>query len=160
MWYRKAARKTLILMRGVSGSGKSSLARSLGEGGKVLSTDDEFMVDGEYRFDPEKIGENHGKTLEKATALMNRGVSPLVIDNTNMQAWEMKPYVLEAKDRGYEIEFREPDTPWKFDAEELARRNSHGVPLDIIRKMIDDYEEDMTVDKVLESKSPFEMMED
>uniref|UniRef100_A0A8B9S882 Uncharacterized protein n=1 Tax=Apteryx owenii TaxID=8824 RepID=A0A8B9S882_APTOW len=51
---------------------------------------------------------------------MKNGKSP-VIDNTNIHAWEMKPYVMMARENNYEVIFREPDTPWKFSVQELAR---------------------------------------
>ena len=35
--------------------------------GAILSTDDLFMVDGEYQFDPTKLGEYHAQNLENAT---------------------------------------------------------------------------------------------
>jgi len=38
----------------------------------------------------------------------------VIIDNTNLESWEMKPYMLMALDYGYEIEIMEPNTPWKF----------------------------------------------
>jgi adenylate kinase family enzyme len=47
-------------MRGIPGSGKSTTAKKLaGETGKIHSTDNYFMVDGEYKFDPSKIREYH-----------------------------------------------------------------------------------------------------
>ena len=47
-------------MRGIPGSGKSTTAKKIaGETGKIHSTDNYFMVDGEYRFDPKKLKENH-----------------------------------------------------------------------------------------------------
>jgi adenylate kinase family enzyme len=44
-------------MRGLPGSGKSTKAKELaGEQGLVFSTDDFFMVNGKYIFDPKMIG--------------------------------------------------------------------------------------------------------
>ena len=44
-------------MRGLPGSGKSTKARKIaGQFGVVYSTDDFFMVNGEYKFDPKMIG--------------------------------------------------------------------------------------------------------
>ena len=45
-WYKKAQQKEKVLyvMRGISGSGKSSLAKELGKNGVVLSTDDFLLV--------------------------------------------------------------------------------------------------------------------
>lgn len=51
-------------MRGVPGSGKSTKAKQLaGIKGLVYSTDDFFMKNGDYVYDPSKIGEYHDKNL-------------------------------------------------------------------------------------------------
>jgi hypothetical protein len=42
------------------------------------------------------------------------------------QRWEARGYVEAALKYGYEVEIREPDTPWRRNAEELAKRNTHG----------------------------------
>jgi tRNA uridine 5-carbamoylmethylation protein Kti12 len=49
--------KTLIIMRGLPGSGKSTRARELQEKGVIHSTDTYFTnpLTGEYEFDFEKI---------------------------------------------------------------------------------------------------------
>jgi adenylate kinase family enzyme len=60
------ATKTLILMRGLPGSGKSTKAKILaGEKGLVFSTDDFFMVGDKYVFDPQMIGEYHERNYER-----------------------------------------------------------------------------------------------
>jgi len=47
-------------MRGIPGSGKSTTAKKLaGETGKIHSTDNYFMVDGVYQFNPKNLSENH-----------------------------------------------------------------------------------------------------
>jgi adenylate kinase family enzyme len=49
--------KTLILMRGLPGSGKSTKAQILaGKDGLIFSTDDFFMVNGKYVYDAKMIG--------------------------------------------------------------------------------------------------------
>ena len=43
-------------MRGLPGSGKSTLAKKIaGNAGVVYSTDDFFMVNGQYMYDPKMI---------------------------------------------------------------------------------------------------------
>lgn len=148
------APKVLYIMRGISGSGKSTLAQRLGTGGAVFSTDEFFMQGGSYNFDANKFGEAHQWNQQRAMKAMSEGVSPIVIDNTHTEAWEAKPYVMAAQKYGYQVEFAEPNTPWKFNAEELARRNSHGVPLDRIQQMLNQWQKNITVDDVMNSKPP------
>lgn len=157
MWYTKAsADKTLIIMRGLPGSGKSSLAEQLGKNGLVLSTDDLFMEDGNYNFDPTKLKDYHLKTISNAEQALASGISPIVIDNTNTRLYEMKPYVNLAQQYGYNVQFEKPQTPWAWDTEELAKRNSHEVPLERIQELHDGFDESEDLDEIKQSYAPWE----
>ena len=102
----------MYITRGISGSGKSTLAKTLAPKENIFSTDDFFMVDGEYRFDPKKLGEYHKKNQQRVEEALKKGISPIVVDNTNTQGWEIKPYVELADKYGYGVELKEPNTPW------------------------------------------------
>lgn len=136
-------------MRGLSGSGKSTKAKELVEDGEIFSTDDLFMENGKYIFRPGKLGINHKINQERAIEAMKNGVSPIVIDNTHTMSWEAKSYVKAGVDNGYEIRFVEPDTEWKFNIDELASRNTHGVPKETIEKMLARWEPEITVESCL-----------
>jgi len=140
--------KVLYIVRGVSGSGKSTLSRSLASVENIFSTDDFFILGGEYRFDSSKLGFFHKKNQDRVKEAMMAGVFPIVVDNTNTMRWEMKPYVLLADEYGYRVEIRESLVPWRHDPVELAKRNLHGVPEVVIRSMLDRYEKDIGVDDI------------
>ncbi|XP_050017881.1 NEDD4-binding protein 2-like 2 isoform X2 [Alexandromys fortis] len=89
-----------------------------------------------------------------AKQAIDQGRSPVIIDNTNTQAWEMKPYVEMAIGKGYRVEFHEPETWWKFDPEELEKRNKHGVSRKKIAQMLDRYEFQMSISIVMNSVEP------
>lgn len=147
----------LILMRGLPGSGKSTLARELlltGPSGLILSTDDYFSHSEGYRYEPCLLGAAHEWNQRRANDAMHDGRSPIIIDNTNIQAWEMKPYVKMALKRGYRVDFCEPDTSWKFDPSELAKRNTHHVHQEKIAQMMDRFSFPISVDIVLSSQEP------
>lgn len=121
-------RREVFVMRGPSGSGKSTLARDLlhrrlaesgvsGVDGQawlsrafMFSTDDFFAgLDAEtgrevYSFDFKALKRNHEQNQARCALAMELGVSPLVIDNTNTQLWEMRPYVELAQQHGYRVE--------------------------------------------------------
>jgi len=153
-WYKKAQSKILYIIRGISGSGKSTMAQELGKNGKVFSTDDFFMVNGKYEYDPEGLTYAHWWNMGRTEEAMKQSISPIVIDNTNTQAWEAKPYVQMALKYGYQIEIKEPNTPWKFDAEELAKKNKHNIPKEAIEKMIKKWEPNITIENILKSEKP------
>uniref|UniRef100_A0A3Q2XAS1 NEDD4 binding protein 2 n=1 Tax=Hippocampus comes TaxID=109280 RepID=A0A3Q2XAS1_HIPCM len=147
--------KVLVLLRGPPGSGKSTLARALVEhnpGGVALSTDDYFTVQGHYHFDPATLGEAHEWNHKRAKEAFERGANPIIIDNTNMQGWEMKPYV--ALKHNYKVLFRETDTWWKNKPRELERRSKHGVSVETIRRMLNGYEHFVTVKSIMGALLP------
>ncbi|XP_033920885.1 NEDD4-binding protein 2 [Melopsittacus undulatus] len=149
--------QVLVLLRGVPGSGKSYLARTLLEdnpGGVILSTDDYFYKHGQYQFDPNCLGEAHDWNRKRAKEAFEMRISPIIIDNTNIQAWEMKPYVTLAQQFKYKVVFREPGTWWKFKPKELERRNIHGVSKEKIKRMLERYEHCLTVSSILDSSAP------
>ncbi len=139
----------LILMRGASGSGKSYKAKSLQlNGGIILSTDDLFIskecIKGifheVYLWSPNCLGSAHKVTQEKCRVAMAQKISPVIIDNTNIKLWEMEIYIDYAKQFNYTVSYEESDTPWKNNAEICYAKNSHNVPLDVIKKQIANFE--------------------
>jgi NEDD4-binding protein 2 len=148
--------KTLILMRGIPGSGKSYKAQSLkGDSGVIFSTDDFWGDNYRAKFDQavedgtvhHLLGRFHQQNLERTIQAMDQGVSPVIVDNTNVRLRDMKPYIDAAEQRGYQVRYEESDLPqWKDyrqgrmsqdDAVDFfSRNNSHGVPPETIRGMM------------------------
>ena len=154
--------KKLYILRGISGSGKSTLAKKIQEeegcsqANIVFSTDDFFVnkTTGKYEFDGSKIGRAHQWNQGRVKKAMSEGQQLIIVDNTNTQCWEAKPYVLMAIEHKYQVHVREPDTPWAKDAQELARRNLHNVPLEAIQRMLSRWDNDFSVEAILKSKEP------
>ncbi|XP_049872220.1 uncharacterized protein LOC126371076 isoform X2 [Pectinophora gossypiella] len=152
--YYNQGSRILILMRGIPGSGKTYLARQIIEitigatyadfKTHILSTDDFFMVRGKYLYDKSRISEAHEWNQRRSRAAMRQGLSPIIIDNTNVEIWEMEPYVKEGVRNGYYIEVVEPNTPWAKKANQLLKRNTHNVPPATICRMLDNYQDGIT----------------
>jgi tRNA nucleotidyltransferase/poly(A) polymerase/predicted kinase len=135
--FKIAEQKRLIVMRGLPGSGKSTLAKELIGNGEIFSTDDYFMHNGSYIYDKTQTGNAHSWNQWRVKKAMLKGVNPIVVDNTNITWDSVIPYVTLAKINGYSVEYAEPNTEWKFNVDELTRRNKHGVPKEVIQKMVD-----------------------
>ncbi|XP_032823163.2 uncharacterized protein LOC116949687 [Petromyzon marinus] len=147
-------KKLLFLLRGPPGSGKSTLARELlseGPNGVVLSTDQFFCRNGRYEYNASQLEAAHTWNHQQAEKAMKLGKSPVIIDNTNLNFWEMKPYVLAALEHTYKVIFKEPKTQWLLNANQLARRNTHGVTVEKIKRMLLRFERPASIDKVLNS---------
>jgi predicted kinase len=135
-----SGKKVLILVRGLSGVGKTTVAGMLGH---EMVEADMYFVDrdtGEYNFDPKKLPEAHAWCLGKTRqALVSHGKA--IVSNTFTQRWEMQPYLELAEELGARVHVLD-----MFDGglsnEELAARNAHGVPVEAIARMRDRYEHD------------------
>lgn len=160
--------KVLVIMRGISGGGKSTKAKSLVGEGVIHSTDALIEATGDYRgFFAEMIKNKnyaalsrmHSKNLTNAKKSMDEGVSPVVIDNTNLKANEAKAYVVHALKLGYadeNIQIVDIGTGG-LTTEGLAARNQHGVPLEKIEQMVKTHKSvgPLTLKKILESKDMY-----
>lgn len=138
----------VIIMQGASGSGKSTYVSKIEGRTNVCSADHFFMVDGEYKFDPTKLGEAHAScmrdflfALETAVQYQNAaldcgdddyGIDAVIVDNTNTTQVEMAPYVAVAAAYGFPVEIVRCVAP----AAVCAKRNTHGVPVGACEAMI------------------------
>ena len=158
----------LIVMRGIPGAGKSTKAKSIVGQGKIHSTDDVIEAGGDYNeffakmiaskdFTP--LSRAHSTNLKNAIASMKSGVTPVIIDNTNIKQNESKAYIVAALEMGYDdnnIKFVDIGTAG-LEAAELAKRNAHGVPLEKIEAMIASHtaQGQLTLKSVLDSKDMY-----
>lgn len=149
--------RVCIIMRGLPGSGKSFLADQIIEEtvktveGHVLSADKFFFHRGQYKFNASKLPEAHEFTHKLFTQRASKGASPLIVDNTNLEYWEMYCYLQDAVQYGYHIEIMESQTPWKFEERKLASKNQHSVPIVNIKRMKERYESGVSLEDILKS---------
>jgi predicted kinase len=93
--------KTLILVRGCPGSGKSTFAKTLG--GIHFEADMYFMKDGEYKFNPSEIKSAHNWCMIQVQKAMVDDEPTIVVSNTFTQEWEMETYYEFAKQNNYKV---------------------------------------------------------
>lgn len=161
----------LFLFRGISGTGKSALAKEYGKrySTEVFSTDDYFMVDGVYEWNIEHLIEYHRKNIDRTEDTMREGQPFVLVDNTHAKAWELKPYVKLALKYGYEIEILEPcwssdlkddEGMWSADFIETLQKNkdraeqNKTLSRELIEKQRDKYDYNVTIDQILDSEIP------
>lgn len=119
--------KTVIILSGVSGSGKSFTADLLKEkfsGETVICCADDYFVDkdGNYNFDASKLGKAHEQCRAKfMVALYDKDVENVIIANTNTSRKEFKFYQNQAEVFGYNC------VRWVVDNIH-GNEDLHGVP--------------------------------
>jgi predicted kinase len=117
--------KELILLRGLPGAGKSTLAKRVCN--QHIEADMFFMKDGEYKFDPTKLKQAHEWCREKTEMWMRDGYN-VVVSNTFTQEWEMENYYKLAEQYGYRVH--------SIIVENRHNGvNEHGVPADKLEQM-------------------------
>jgi predicted ABC-type ATPase len=139
--------KKVIILSGVSGCGKSTIAHSFvpddkyrdGAGKAIVSADHFFIRDGVYQFDPSKLSQAHATCFRKFLSYLQLDVSLVIVDNTNTTEAEISPYYLAAQAFEYQCEIMTVSTDDKdlfvreSNIKKCAERNSHGVPEGVIR---------------------------
>lgn len=140
-------------MRGLPGSGKSYKAKQLlhlhqnqGKTVLILSTDDYFINRNTqvYEFNSNLLGIAHQWNLQRAKTAIENKVEVIIIDNTNTQSWEAKPYATIALQHGtYSIDVQEPDSEWwkERDLRKMLLLNTHQVSLETLERMMERWED-------------------
>tara|TARA_Y100000310_G_C20161854_1_gene569544 strand:- start:59 stop:484 length:426 start_codon:yes stop_codon:yes gene_type:complete len=108
MNYIDGNNKNLILVRGTSGSGKSTFASKFLNASLLIATDDFFMNEGVYEFNREHLPANHQRCIDSVKSEMKFRESVaestnIVVHNTFTRLWEMQPYIDLANKYGYNL---------------------------------------------------------
>jgi predicted kinase len=132
----------IIILRGLPGSGKSHLSKSLVNEPLICSADSYFYSKGEYQFDKDKLSIAHSECYTKALNGIKDGMSKIIIDNTNSRLSEYKKYIELAKDNGYQIVILEIYCHDKKEAIKFATRSKHMISNIDSLKMLSRWEKD------------------
>lgn len=97
--------KTLIILRGVSGAGKSTVAELLKNDSNVphYEADMFHYVDGEYQWKQENQHKAHEWCQKNVRLAMDIGYDRVIVSNTSTSEKEIKPYLDLANDYGYQV---------------------------------------------------------
>lgn len=126
---------TLVILRGLPGSGKSSLAQVLSEEGKypVFSIDDYFTdSEGNYQFIYNENYKAYALCEMNCMQAMEAGVKKIFIDNVFSLDWELEPYVQLASAYKYRL--------FVLTVEKRHEgENIHGIEAEQIERMAEKY---------------------
>jgi predicted kinase len=127
--------KKIILLRGLPGSGKSSLAKLMSNAlTGFVEADMYFIQNGEYKFDASKLRQAHAWCQNQVEKWMGpHGLDDIIVSNTFTQEWEMQPYFELAEKYGYVI--------FSLVVENRhGGKNVHNVPEDKLEQMKNRFE--------------------
>lgn len=128
------------IYRGLPGAGKTTnyerTVKKSPEGfrSRKFSADDyHYTPEGKYEFKRENLSKAHGRCFYDCMVYFEHpgDLDLLVVDNTNVHAWEVAPYALACQAYGHAFEVVTFIAPW----EECTRRNVHGVPAEKVFAM-------------------------
>ena len=114
----------VVILCGVSGSGKSTRCKEVYPDALVVSADHFFMRSGEYKFDPKRLSDAHGDCLRQFVRYLCENHGTIVVDNTNTTIAELAPYAALALAYGADLQIEILSCQVKT----AAGRNVHGVP--------------------------------
>ena len=144
--------KEFVILSGPSGYGKSTYADKLFEEtveahatlmesgeqwgpitAQICSADDYFVTDeGEYKFNPRELPQAHNQCFKDALQAAGDGIERIIIDNTNLRAWEVAPYIAVANAFGYTHRI----VRLQCDEKMAFKRSVHGVPEAAHQRMV------------------------
>lgn len=131
--------KTVYILSGIPGCGKSRLARLLDFGNSIIISADDYFINsttGEYKFDIKQIAVAHSTCMNKfIDSIYNDSIDTIIIDNTNIRHYEMVNYYFLAKMNNCIVNIRCFVADSVNDVKKCIERNVHGVPAETILTM-------------------------
>ncbi len=129
-------KNALILLRGLPGSGKTTLAKVLSENNTypIFSVDDFFTnkVTGEYLFNFKNNHLAYKQCEELTKEAIQQNSTKIFVHNTFTMEWELEPYFKLAAEFNYEL--------FVLTVENYhGKQNTHGVSEEQLQKMADKY---------------------
>lgn len=174
--------RIVYLMRGLPACGKSHMAQRLaGLTGVVLETDQYFYTQvgddpASYDYREAVLPPAREWNLARFRVAIAQGISPIVVDRGNGLNPETREYAAYAVEHGYQVELAEPDSPWWLELRVLLKyrqhidgtlfdawarrladttRDTHRVPFATIRRWMNHWCHDLTVEDILNETKPY-----
>lgn len=130
----------LIVIRGISGSGKTYLANILARNlNAIVCEADTFMFANGSSFNPKKLDTCHQMCKDRVKKTLKDG-KIAIVSNTNTTLFELTQHVEIAyneKLQSSQLIFIEPENEYRYDVEQCQKKCVHKVPVSTIRKQLE-----------------------
>jgi predicted kinase len=152
--------KRLDLVRGLPGSGRTTLARELaGDTGRIFSHEDDLprLVHG---LTPEGMSIADGECFMDTAEAMAGGANHIVVERVFGQVYTMRELARLAQARGYEVQIHEPQTEWARDPRGCLERTSRSISTEDMAFASSRWDHVHNVEQVLTTRTPTERIND
>ena len=143
---------TVLIMRGLQGSGKSFIAKHYAENTQkmgdatccvVCSADEYFERNGNtYGFNPSELANAHMHCRKKFINAINEGAEIIILDNTNSRKWEYQIFERIAKVCGYSSHIIEIACKGEGTVKKFIDRCQHKVDKEAVYRLWNQWEAD------------------
>lgn len=127
----------VIILRGLPGAGKSRYVASAvthRDDTAIVSADDFYVVDGVYKYTGNDQAA-HQSCWSRFKLALHLKHETVFVDNTNTEAHELAPYIMEAWAQGYGVKIVRIRTKLSTVLERNKTRGSKSVPEHVIGMM-------------------------
>jgi hypothetical protein len=150
-----------FVIRGYPGSGRTTLARELVQGGVLLSLDEHVPPPppGEDIYTSGGYARAWGLINELARRQIEDRTPRIVVELVGAHLWEVRDLWRLAVEAGYEVDVVEPQTPWARDPASCRAKTSHVVNAYTWEWLVAEWEGPATREAIEAAKSPEERLQ-
>ncbi|MDD2765708.1 MAG: AAA family ATPase, partial [Opitutaceae bacterium] len=150
-----------LVIRGLPGSGRSTLAQQLAQGGMVLSLDQYLKQPppGSDIFTSGHIGYAWAELYQAVAAQVAAATPRIIVETISVHLWEVRDLWRLAEAAGYAVDAAEPQTPWARDPKRCMEKTHLVVSRASMKRLVEDWEGPATRETVEQAMSPEERLQ-
>lgn len=154
------ARRRLIVVRGLPGSGRSSVARNFGGSSGVIVDADPARSEQGHGLSALRMASAHLGAMDAVARAIESGAPSIIVEGSMPRLFQVRDFFEQASAAGYSAAVISPDTVWARDPVECAARSRSGLSVRQIEQLAASFQAAPDREAILYSKSPSERLAD